>query len=90
MQVVSLIEWEHDADHIFPHQQDMAVIIFSSLGNLFHFRGSPSSNGYVRADSGGRGGFIGAIGGRGGRGHGGRDVDAENRLIDQLDEEWED
>jgi len=30
-----------------------------------------------------------AIGGRRGRdGHG--DVDAENRLIDQLDEEWDD
>lgn len=44
----------------------------------------------MRADGEGRGGFIGAIGGRG-VGHGGRrDVDAENRLIDQLDEEWDD
>lgn len=44
----------------------------------------------MRADTdGGRGGVIGAIGGRGGRGQG-RDVDAENRLIDQLDEEWDD
>ncbi|KAJ5130900.1 uncharacterized protein N7515_006939 [Penicillium bovifimosum] len=74
---------------VFDFVKDMAVIIFSSLGNLLHFRGSPSSNGYIRADSDGRGGFIGAIGGRGGRGQG-RDVDAENRLIDQLDEEWED
>ncbi|KAJ5551411.1 Vacuolar sorting receptor (Mrl1) [Penicillium sp. DV-2018c] len=75
---------------VFDFIKDMAVILFSSLGNLFHFRGSPSRNGYVRADSGGRGGFIGAIGGRGGREQAGRDVDAENRLIDQLDEEWED
>lgn len=67
----------------------MLVILFSSLGNLLKFRRSPSSDGYTRADSGGRGGFIGAIGGRG-RGQGGRDIDAENRLIDQLDEEWDD
>lgn len=48
-----------------------------------------------------RGGLIGAIGGGGGgrqtrdhHGDGGTaaraDVDAENRLIDQLDEEWDD
>lgn len=70
-------------------QQDMFIIIFSSLGNLLRCKGSPSRNGYTRADSNGRGGFIGAIGGRG-RGDSGRDVDAENRLIDQLDEEWDD
>lgn len=76
----------------FLHQQDMFVIIFSSLGNLFRCKGSPAGNGYTRADSNGRGGFIGAIGGRGGQGGRGqgRDVDAENRLIDQLDEEWDD
>lgn len=73
----------------FLHQQDMFVIIFSSLGNLLRCKGSPAGNGYTRADSNGRGGFIGAIGGRGGRGQS-RDVDAENRLIDQLDEEWDD
>lgn len=69
----------------------MFIIIFSSLGNLLRCKGSPSSNGYTRADSNGntRGGFIGAFGGRG-RGRNGRDVDAENRLIDQLDEEWDD
>lgn len=67
----------------------MFVIIFSSLGNLFRCKGSPAGDGYTRADSNGRGGFISAIGGRGGRGQG-RDVDAENRLIDQLDEEWDD
>ena len=74
---------------LFLRQQDMFVIIFSSLGNLFRRRGSAAGDGYTRADSDGRGGFIGAIGGRGGRGQG-RDVDAENRLIDQLDEEWDD
>lgn len=65
------------------------MIIFSSLGNLFNCKRSPAGSGYTRADSNGRGGFIGAIGGRGARGQG-RDVDAENRLIDQLDEEWDD
>lgn len=68
----------------------MFVIIFSSLGRCLRLKRSPSSSGYVRADGDRRDGFIGAIGGRGG-GHGGRrDVDAENRLIDQLDEEWDD
>ena len=38
----------------------------------------------------GRGGFIGAIGNWRRSPRGRRDVDAENRLIDQLDEEWED
>ncbi|KXG46995.1 uncharacterized protein PGRI_037410 [Penicillium griseofulvum] len=76
---------------VFDFVKDMFVIIISSLGNLLRCKGSPAGNGYVRADSSGHGGFIGAIGGRGGRGRGqGRDVDAENRLIDQLDEEWDD
>ncbi|KAJ5468445.1 Vacuolar sorting receptor (Mrl1) [Penicillium sp. IBT 31633x] len=74
---------------LFDFVKDMVIIVFSSLGNLFHCRKSPSGNGYARADSTGRGGFVGAFGGRGGRGQG-RDVDAENRLIDQLDEEWDD
>ncbi|CAG8925999.1 unnamed protein product [Penicillium salamii] len=74
---------------VFDFVKDMFIIIFSSLGNLLRCKGSPSRNGYTRADPDGRGGFIGAIGGRG-RGQGGRDVDAENRLIDQLDEEWDD
>ncbi len=34
--------------------------------------------------------FIGAIGGERRARSQGRDVDAENRLIDQLDEEWDD
>ncbi|KAK2801212.1 Cation-independent mannose-6-phosphate receptor CI-MPR [Onygenales sp. PD_10] len=44
-----------------------------------------------------RGGLVGAIGGRGGISNGGgsgrgrrTDVEEENRLIDQLDEEWDD
>ncbi|KAJ5820526.1 hypothetical protein N7474_006117 [Penicillium riverlandense] len=69
--------------------KDIVVIIFSSLANLLHISRSPSRSGYVRADTGTRGGFIGAIGGRGGPGHR-SEVDAENRLIDQLDEEWDD
>ncbi len=85
----SIAVWGYDADRLFLYQQDMVIIVFSSLGNLFHCRKSPSGNGYARADSTGRGGFVGAFGGRGGRGQG-RDVDAENRLIDQLDEEWDD
>lgn len=72
----------------------MTVILFSSLGRLF--RGKRSA--YVRADGssgpGGRhGSFINAIGTRRGRDNnrgGQSDVDAENQLIDQLDEEWED
>lgn len=69
----------------------MFIILFSSLGNCVRFKRSPSHDGYARAGSDSRGGFIGAIGGRGARGSGGRgDVDAENRLIDQLDEEWDD
>jgi cation-dependent mannose-6-phosphate receptor len=68
----------------------MFIILFSSLGSICRINRSRSSSGYMRADTdGGRGGVIGAIGGRGGRGQG-RDVDAENRLIDQLDEEWDD
>lgn len=72
----------------------MFVILFSSLGNCFRPRRS-SVSGYAHAGSGSgsrsRGGFIGAIGGRGGEAQGRRrDVDAENRLIDQLDEEWDD
>lgn len=69
----------------------MLVILFSSLGRCLRLNRSSSSGGYTRADGDGRGGFIGAFGGRGGAGSGGRrDVDAENRLIDQLDEEWDD
>ncbi|KAJ5279013.1 Vacuolar sorting receptor (Mrl1) [Penicillium angulare] len=76
---------------MFDFVKDMFIIVFSSLGNCLRLRGSPSREGYTRAGSDSRGGFIGAIGGRRGGGSGGRgDVDAENRLIDQLDEEWDD
>ncbi|KAJ5678939.1 Vacuolar sorting receptor (Mrl1) [Penicillium macrosclerotiorum] len=70
--------------------KDMFVILFSSVGNCLRLRRSPSSRGYTRAGTENRGGFIGAIGGRRGSQGGRRDVDAENRLIDQLDEEWDD
>ncbi|KAH2918919.1 hypothetical protein KXW73_002860 [Aspergillus fumigatus] len=67
---------------------DMFIIVFSSLGRLFRVRRS-SNLGHGRAD-GSSGGFIGAIGGRRGRDNYASDVDAENRLIDQLDETWDD
>lgn len=67
----------------------MFVILFSSLGNCLRLRGS-SAGGYTHAGSDSRSGFIGAIGGRGGGQGRRRDVDAENQLIDQLDEEWDD
>ncbi|KAL4810698.1 mannose-6-phosphate receptor binding domain-containing protein [Aspergillus unguis] len=59
--------------------KDMAMISISSLGRFFRFKRSPS--GYTSA-----GGHSqrASFGGRG------RDLDAENRLIDQLDEEWDD
>ncbi|KAI9369012.1 hypothetical protein BJX61DRAFT_184208 [Aspergillus egyptiacus] len=58
----------------------MSVIFFSSLGRMFRFRRSPA--GYAQAGS-----ARGPFGGRQGRA---ADVDAENQLIDQLDEEWDD
>ena len=69
----------------------MGIIVYSSIANCLPLGRSPSRSGYVRTGNDSRGSFIGAIGGRRGQGSGGRgDVDAENRLIDQLDEEWED
>ncbi|KAJ5217840.1 Vacuolar sorting receptor (Mrl1) [Penicillium citrinum] len=77
---------------MFDFVKDMITILFSSVGNCFRF--GRSNRAYQRASHGddSRGGLFGAIGGRGGRaGSGGRgDVDAENRLIDQLDETWDD
>ncbi|KAF7630370.1 putative vacuolar sorting receptor [Aspergillus flavus] len=70
---------------MFDFVKDMFTILGSSLGRVFRFKRSPAL-GHIRSGSQ-RGGFIGAIGGRR---NSGRDVDAENRLIDQLDEEWED
>ncbi|KAF4218628.1 hypothetical protein CNMCM8980_007619 [Aspergillus fumigatiaffinis] len=73
---------------IFDFVKDMFVILFSSLGRLFRVRRSPTL-GHGRAN-GSSGGFIGAIGGRRGRDIHASDVDAENRLIDQLVETWDD
>ncbi|KAB8078563.1 mannose-6-phosphate receptor binding domain-containing protein [Aspergillus leporis] len=70
---------------MFDFVKDLFTIIGSSLGRVCRFKRSPGI-GHSRGDSQ-RGGFIGGISGR--RDYG-RDVDAENRLIDQLDEEWED
>ncbi|KAL4965851.1 putative vacuolar sorting receptor (Mrl1) [Aspergillus stella-maris] len=58
--------------------KDMAIILFSSIARFFRFRRSPS--GYTSASDGSA-----RFGGRGRNG----DIDAENRLIDQLDEEWD-
>ncbi|RHZ65872.1 hypothetical protein CDV55_100898 [Aspergillus turcosus] len=72
---------------MFDFVKDMFIILFSSLGRLFRVRRSPTL-GHGRAN-GSSGGFIGAIGGRRGRDSHASDVDAENRLIDQLDETWD-
>ncbi|KAL4984242.1 mannose-6-phosphate receptor binding domain-containing protein [Aspergillus falconensis] len=56
--------------------KDMAIICLSSLGRCFRFKRSPA--GHAAAGTGRFGG------------NRRRDVDAENRLIDQLDEEWDD
>jgi cation-dependent mannose-6-phosphate receptor len=56
--------------------QDIWIIGTSSCGRLI-----PSRSGYSRVNGG-----IGGIG----RGRSGRDNEAENRLIDELNEEWDD
>ncbi|KAE8149642.1 mannose-6-phosphate receptor binding domain-containing protein [Aspergillus avenaceus] len=63
---------------MFDFVKDMFTIIFSSLSRACRCR---------RPNHNQRNGLIGAIGGRRNTG---RDIDAENRLIDQLDEEWDD
>lgn len=65
----------------------MLIIGLSALGRTLRLRRSGS--GSDSAASGADRGIVGAFGGRR-RGRGARDVDEENRLIDQLDEEWED
>lgn len=62
----------------------MVIILFSSLGKIFRLK-RPSS-GYDRMNGGAADTRRGSFVNRGGR----NDLDAENRLIDQLDEEWED
>jgi cation-dependent mannose-6-phosphate receptor len=61
--------------------QDMAIICLSSLGRSFHFKRSTTGRASAGSDGLQRGQFAG---------NRRRDVDAENRLIDQLDEEWDD
>lgn len=74
----------------------MAIILSSSLSQMLRLD-RVSRGGYTHPDNtdgtgGQRGSFINAIGGRRARhNQGGRsNVDAENQLIDQLDEEWDD
>lgn len=70
--------------------QDMAIILLSSVAHLFNCRrpsfgtggGSSAAYSSVNSSADGRRGSIRARGGS-------RDVDEENRLIDQLDEEWD-
>ncbi|KAL4974471.1 mannose-6-phosphate receptor binding domain-containing protein [Aspergillus desertorum] len=61
--------------------KDMAIICLASLGRIFRFKRSPAGQAFVGTVSQERGRFSSNR-------H--RDVDAENRLIDQLDEEWDD
>jgi cation-dependent mannose-6-phosphate receptor len=73
----------------------MTVIIFSSLCSCLRLDRLKSRRGYTHlpnGQSGGRRGLVGAIGGRGPGNSSSRrpDLEEENRLIDQLDEEWED
>ncbi|OAX84019.1 hypothetical protein ACJ72_01613 [Emergomyces africanus] len=85
--------------------RDLSIILFTSVSRCFRSANLKSSTGYSHLSNGNRNfnarrgdGLVGAIGGRrdgGGSGtNGGRsrraDVEEENRLIDQLDEEWDD
>ncbi|KAL1961318.1 hypothetical protein VTO42DRAFT_46 [Malbranchea cinnamomea] len=79
--------------------KDMAIIIFSSMCSCLRLDRLKSPRVYSilphgqgsGGPDGGRRGIVGAIGGRGTSNRQRRpDVDEENRLIDQLDEEWED
>lgn len=66
----------------------MSVILLSSFGRLFNFK-RPSSGGYASVNrSNVPDGRRSSYAGRNNRGR--SDIDEENRLIDQLDEEWED
>ncbi|PGH08345.1 cation-dependent mannose-6-phosphate receptor [Blastomyces parvus] len=84
--------------------RDLFIILFSSLARCFRSSNFNAPAGYSRFSNGSHGinsdrrggGLVGAIGGRrdGGANGGGRgrraSVEEENRLIDQLDEEWDD
>ncbi|KAL4922668.1 mannose 6-phosphate receptor domain-containing protein [Aspergillus aurantiobrunneus] len=67
---------------IFDFLKDMSIILFSSLSRMLRLRRSTPGN----TSSGGtqRGRFSDTYRGRP------EDMDEENRLIDQLDEEWDD
>ncbi|KAH8692828.1 putative vacuolar sorting receptor [Talaromyces proteolyticus] len=70
---------------------DFFIILFSSLTRCFTKKDGSASYSHLNGSGAQRRGLIGAIGGRGGSNRANRgDVDAENRLIDQLDEEWND
>ncbi|OJD17027.1 hypothetical protein AJ78_02871 [Emergomyces pasteurianus Ep9510] len=85
--------------------RDLSIILFTSVSRCFRSNNFKSPTGYSHFSNGNhnvndrrRGGLVGAIGGRrddgasgtnGGRGRR-ADVEEENRLIDQLDEEWGD
>ncbi|OJJ60204.1 hypothetical protein ASPSYDRAFT_44637 [Aspergillus sydowii CBS 593.65] len=60
----------------------MTIILFSSLGRMFRFKRFQPA--YASAGATQRGRFSDSHRGRT------EDLDAENRLIDQLDEEWDD
>ncbi|KAL4780026.1 mannose-6-phosphate receptor binding domain-containing protein [Aspergillus varians] len=62
--------------------KDMIIILISSIGRMF--RSKRSTSGYTSAGGTQRGRFSDSRRGRA------EDIDAENRLIDQLDEEWDD
>ncbi|KAK5135461.1 hypothetical protein LTR08_005249 [Meristemomyces frigidus] len=65
---------------VFGFFRDIVVILTSSCARCL-----PSRRGYSRVNGG-----IGGSGAGGGRGRGRGDSDAENRLIDELNEEWDD
>lgn len=60
----------------------MSIILLSSIGRMFRFKRSQPA--YASAGGSQRGRFSDSHRGRA------EDLDAENRLIDQLDEEWDD
>ena len=73
---------ESDADLVF--EQDVFIILTSSCARCLPT--GRSSRGYSRVN----GGFGGSNGNAGGRRARGDSSDAENRLIDELNEEWDD
>ena len=69
---------------------DVVVILFGTCARLVPgMGGGRGRKGYSHLPTSGNGFGNGGVGGGGGGGRGARD-EQENRLIDQLDEEWED